>query len=324
MQDLATRNTKTDLAVAESIFGAQNNEDLIAGAEGGFGVVSIKGSKWRIKFGGEDQPITDSEGEMVPSIPVVLIKASAHISKVYYSKQFEEGVDQAPDCMSIDGTVPDAGVPFPQADQCSACPHNVWGSKITESGKKSKACADSRRMAIVPAAVKKADADPEVLLNESYGGPMLLRVPPASLQDLAKYGRELINKHNMSYAAVVTRIGFDPDAAYPKLTFKALRPLTDEEKEVVVSYYETGAFDAILHTAPEMTEAAAAPAKAQTVDADFEEDEEPAKAAPAKPAVRAATPAKPAARPATPAKPAASSDEMDIDGMLEDLNLVDM
>jgi hypothetical protein len=291
MTNAMTKARNTAMTSA-GIFEEDDIDDLIAGAGGSFGVVSIRGGKWRAKYGGEETLITNEEGEAVPSIPLVILKASQAISKIFYAKKYVEGDDQAPDCYSEDGLRPDPSAPDPQHHECATCPMAMWGSAISEySGKKIKRCNDSRRLVVVPAAVRTADADPSVLENEQYGGPMLLRVPPASLGDLAKYGLELKKNHpGMSYKSVVTRFGFDPDSDYPKLTFKAVRPLTDDEKATVVDLYNSGAVDNILSSSGAVAEAPkqepkpkpAAPKK--TVDTDFEEEEP----APTKPAAKQA------------------------------------
>jgi hypothetical protein len=275
MSKALTQKASSNMAIFEE----DDLNDLTAGASGGFGVVSIRGGKWRAKFGGEETLITNEEGEAVPSVPLVIVKASPAVSKIFYAKKYEEGDDAAPDCYSEDGVAPDPSAPDPQHHECATCPMAQWGSAISEySGKKVKRCNDSRRLVVVPAAARSADADPDVLENEQYGGPMLLRVPPASIGDLAKYARELKKNHpGMSYKGIVTRFGFSPDADYPKLTFKAVRPLSDDEKVVVAGFYDSGAVDNILSASDGLAQPAAksaAPAARKTVDTTFEEEEE--------------------------------------------------
>ena len=244
MSKAIAQKTSSNMAIFEE----DDLDDLTSGVSGGFGVISIRGGKWRAKFGGEETLITNEEGEAVPSIPLVIVKASPSVSKIFYAKKYEEGDDQAPDCFSEDGLTPDPSAPDIQHHECATCPMAQWGAAISEySGKKVKRCNDSRRLVVVPAAARTPDADPAVLENEVYGGPMLLRVPPASLGDLAKYARQLKKDHpGMSYKGIVTRFGFSPDTDYPKLMFKAVRPLTDDEKAVVADLYESGAVDNVL------------------------------------------------------------------------------
>ena len=208
-------------------------DDLDAGVSSGFPVMSIRGSKWRIVVGGEEHPIylPDSK-DLAPSIKVVLVRSNANVSKVFYAGAFTEGSDAAPDCYSNNGVAPAADSQNPQCSTCAACPQNAWGSKISPNGSKIKACADVRRVAILPSED----------LNHS---PILLRVPAASLGDLAAYGKAL-KQRKIPYSAVVTRLSFDPDAAYPKIMFNFDRVLTAEEMQTVAGRIQEPIIDDIL------------------------------------------------------------------------------
>lgn len=60
-----------------------------------------------------------------------------------------------------------------------------------------------------------------------------MQVPPTSLRELAAYANRA-KSLGFGYYAVSTRIGFDLNLAYPKLTFDAVRALTDDEAEAVL------------------------------------------------------------------------------------------
>lgn len=208
-------------------------DDLDAGVSVGFPVMSIKGTKWRIIEGGEEKPIyLPGTRDLAPFVKVVIMKANSAISKVFYAGQFVEGSDAPPDCYSNDGIQPAADSVHPQCATCAQCPQNVWGSKISPSGAKIKACGDVRRIAILPAE------------DLSYS-PILLRVPGASLSDLAAYGK-LLRSRKIPYAAVVTKLSFDPDAAFPKILFQFDRVLTAEEMATVASRIDEPVVDDIL------------------------------------------------------------------------------
>lgn len=193
-----------------------SGDDLDAGVSAGFPVMSIRGAKWRIVEGGEEHPIyLPDTTDLAPFVKVVLLRANPAVSKTYYEGQYVEGSDAKPDCHSNDGIKPAADAPSPQAKSCAECPMNVWGSKISPSGSKIKACADVRRIAILPA-------------DDLAYAPILLRVPGASLGDLAAYGKAL-KQRGIPYSAVVTKLSFDPDAAFPKIMFRFERVLTQEE-----------------------------------------------------------------------------------------------
>jgi hypothetical protein len=63
----------------------------------------------------------------------------------------------------------------------------------------------------------------------------LLRVPPASLNPLKDYAEKVLQPRGIYPFAVVTRIGFDTNTAHPKMTFKALRFVNDEEAQTIVA-----------------------------------------------------------------------------------------
>jgi hypothetical protein len=280
-------------------------DDLSAGVTGGFAVMSFKGSRWKIKYQGEEHPILNSDGDPVASLEAVILKANPHITKNYYATGYTEGAAEAPDCFSLDGLRPDPSVEEPQADTCARCPKNVFGSRITPAGKKAKACQDNRRLAIVPAAD---------LTNETFGGPMLLRIPAASLAELAMMGKNL-KARGFPYNAVTVRIGFDIDASYPKLTFRPIRPLTDEEAVQVRELLHDDKLERILAEAVELRDAPAEPEEKK--DDLFEQPvaaAKPTAAAPKAAAPKAA--AKPAAAKPAAAKPAAKPAAVAGDGDL--------
>jgi len=205
------------------------NADLTAHAGGGFPVMSIKGKKWTVVRDGEKNVLPNPKDPESPatSIDVVIIKANKGTSKVFYLKGYdpESSDKQKPDCYSSDGVSPAADAQSPQSKKCATCPHNQWGSRITEKGaSKGKACNDTVRLAIAPAG--------------QVNDPMLLRVPPASIRNLGEYG-QLLAKRGVGYNMVVTKIGFDVEAESPKLTFKPVGFLDDasytEVQEVMES-----------------------------------------------------------------------------------------
>jgi hypothetical protein len=218
------------------------SDDLSEGVGGGITVISIKGKVFRVRQGDSETPITDpNTGGAMPYIDVIIVDGNRNISKTYYKKAFKEGEDAAPDCMAIDGKVPDPGVPDRQSPTCAACRHNVYGSKITEQGTKTWACANSRRLAVVPA------NDPS---GESYGGPALLRVPGGSLANLKAY-RDELKRQGGEYPLVVTRVGMRMDAAAPVLEFRAIRILTPDEFSAVDRMRQTGVAKGIVTSAIE-------------------------------------------------------------------------
>jgi hypothetical protein len=213
--------------------------------------MGYKGKVWSTRFGGVDTPLMREDGDGARgSIEVVIVKAAAPISKIFYKGGYVEGSTAAPDCWSASGVAPDGSVQNKVHATCADCPMNAWGSRVTEAGKQGKACADSRRIAVVPV----ADID-----NELFGGPMLLRIPAASLKDLKAYG-DLLNSYQYPYYACATRISFDPKEAYPKFVFNAIRPLTDDEGRKIMALRDDKRVATVLNESSDQRVAAAAPA----------------------------------------------------------------
>lgn len=277
--------------------GAAQADDLSAGVQSGFGIMGFKGKVWSLRKGGADTPLMRPDGDGPRnSIEVVILKASGHVSKIWYENGYVEGSTASPDCFSANGVTPDPSSKKRQGNACATCPMNQWGSRITPAGKQGKACSDSKRLAITPA---------DDIKNEAFGGPLLLRVPAASLRDLASYG-EKMQALGYPYFAIATRIAFDASEAYPKFTFGAIRPLSDAEAEVVLEMRESRQVTTIL---AEGSETAAAPVQqaAQIASAFEQPPVQPVAApqimapvAPIQQAAPAPQPAQPSQRVATP------------------------
>lgn len=198
-----------------------SSDDLISGAGGGFPIISIKGKVFHQVRGGERTLITraGTDDEPAAAIEVVVLRANPALSKTYYTGGYTDGAEDKPTCYSNDGIAPAQDAQEPQAQKCATCPHNQWGSKISENGSKVKACSDFRRLAVAPIAQ----------LND----PMLLRVPAASLKALKEYG-DVLKKRGVKYPSVLTKIGMDFSVAHPQLTFKPVAFLNEAQANQVV------------------------------------------------------------------------------------------
>ena len=248
-----------------------------AAAGSGFPTISIKGKVFHIVRGGDKELVTKpgADDEPASNLEAVVVSVNPQRSKVYYAKGYTEGSDEKPECYSNNGLTPELDATNPQAAKCAACKHNIFGSKITEDGRKAKACADSMRLAVAAAGQ----------LND----PMLLRVPAASLKALGQYG-ELLAKRGVEPHQVVTKIGFDYTVAHPQLTFKPVGFVTDD---MLVE---------IEHTRQEpvtkqITGELAVPRSDAPVE-EFQQEAQPKPAAKAKPAAEPVeeAPPKPAAK----------------------------
>lgn len=310
-------NTLPDFLIASD---GVDNEEFSHGAGEGFGVLSFRGKVWRLKHKGEEHVLTKG-GEPITRLNVVLLRANKSYSKIFYAKKYAEGDDAAPDCFSADGEVPDPSAAAPQAKQCSVCPNNAWGSRITDDGRKAKACQDSRRMAVL-----LVDPALDIMTDE----PVLLRVPPASLGELKTYADGMA-KAGVPLWKIITQVGFDLDSAYPKLLFKAFG-WDEGQIENWRGLREGDVVERILHSSAEAapTTKAASAVRAPVVDADEQgedEDEDEGESPPSPPPASKAketTPSKPrkAAVKAAPKKPEPEVEE--VEHVSDDVNLDDI
>ncbi len=210
--------------------GKESIGDLTQGVMAGFPTISYRGKVWRIRKGGEETNYVDEKGDAVQSLEFVLAKANPQFAKVFYKAAFEEGATTKPDCWSADGLKPDVNVLEPVCKTCAACPNNAWGSRVSESGKKGKLCADRRRVAVV--------GPQDLTTNGVDCQKFLLHIPAGSLKGLSEYAEKILKPKGIPYYAVVTRVGFDTTQAHPVLTFKATRYLTEPEARAILEIRE--------------------------------------------------------------------------------------
>ena len=212
--------------VFQQAFGAAPQESLADGIGASYGIIGYKGKVLSLRYRGETKIfVRPDDGTPAGYIDVIILRSAKNKSKSYYP-EYQEGASDRPICASLDGIVPDEDVQQKQSNACAVCPRNVW--KTTPDGRKKRECADFKRLAVLlmPAQTKAMFGTP---LME----PVFLRVPAASLNDLANFGERMSNM-GWHYSSYITRISFDPTAAYPKFVFEALKGLTDAEAPVVL------------------------------------------------------------------------------------------
>lgn len=261
-------------------------DEFSRGVTAGFPVISYRGKVWRVKKGGEEQVYLNENKEAVQSIELVLVRSNPNLAKIFYEGAYTEGDNSPPRCWSADGLKPDIGVQKPIAKVCAGCPNNVRGSKITPSGKKTRACADHRRMAVA----FRHDVE-TAALDPNHEVPMLLlRTPPASLNPLKDYIDGVLKPKGVPPFAVFTRIGFEVTAAHPQLTFKGVQFLNDDQAQVVMALRESDDTKRILAEAAEYSGAGTTDEASQSEAAAPAAEARPAQAAPAPSTKKAAAP----------------------------------
>jgi len=220
--------------------------------------ISIMGGVWRLIVGGEEIAKVEDR-----SIDVVIVNAAAKNSRTFYKGAYsEETKGQLPDCWSNDGIKPDAKAESPQASACANCPMNVAGSGQGTS----RACRYSRRIAVVMANdVHSSEVYQLVLPSQSIFGKAEGGKMP--LEAYAKF----IGGHGLSISSVVTELKFDTASATPKIIFRAVRPLTEDEMEVAVEKGQSqDAVQAITYNPAQTDRTGGAPAAKPAVKAEAE------------------------------------------------------
>jgi hypothetical protein len=199
-------------AVAKALMGG-------GGGGGGGKRISIKGGVFRLLADGKE--IASIEDR---HLDVIIANAAADIGRTFYAGAYDPEKSAAPDCWSADGNTPSVEAKNPQSKTCATCPQNVKGSGSGES----RACKFSQRLAVV--------------LESDMGGDVLqLQVPAASLFGQAesenmplKAYANWLGAQNISPDEVVTRMKFDTKAQSPKLFFRPVRWLDDDEHDIVL------------------------------------------------------------------------------------------
>jgi hypothetical protein len=208
-------------------------ESLADGIGSSYGIVGYKGKVWSLRLRGETYMfVRPDDGSPAAFLDVIVLRQLPNKSKSYYPKDtYQDGqIGTRPVCSALDGVTPDADIATPQSNACAVCPRNVF--KINPEGRKTRECSDYKRLAvlILPSLTK-------ALLGAALMEPVFLRVPAASLNDLALLG-EGMSAQGFHYSSYITRIGFNPEKPHPQMTFRALQALTDKEAPTVLPLRE--------------------------------------------------------------------------------------
>lgn len=243
-------------AFLKSLPRAPINDDLKSGMHTGVSVprISIKGAKFHLVENGEVETVQkpDSDGELAPvsSLAVVILGANKGLYKTFYAKKFDPDSDEAtaPECYSYDGVVPSPMSTAKQAEACAGCPQNVWGSKITEQGNKTRACSDNKLLAVMAT----GGITNELGLDNIFGKVYQVKVTPSALsRSRADRNADPSSPHSFAefvdginaypvgggetasvpVRAVSVKLFFDIKAQYPLLRFKLGRFLTEKEHQ---------------------------------------------------------------------------------------------
>lgn len=181
--------------------------------------ISIKGGVFREILNGKEVNVSEER-----AMNVVIINASK-LSRMYFEGTYTEGVALKPTCWSSDSQTPDEGVTQKQASKCADCKQNIKGSGANGG----RSCRFQQRLALL--------LDGNIDKKEVYQ----LTLPATSIFGDGEKGKlplqgyvRYVAAHNTRVEAIVTEMRFDTSSPTPKLVFKPVRALTDDEAKVVV------------------------------------------------------------------------------------------
>lgn len=194
---------------------------IAGGAGGGSRRISIKGGVFREIVGGKEVRVSEDR-----AINVVMINA-APVSRMFFAGTYTEGEVTKPTCWSSDTQRPDSAVPVDQRQSqfCKDCPQHIKGSGQGET----RACRFQQRIAVM--------LDGELEKREVYQ----VTLPATSVfgdadgkkMPLQAYGRHL-KAYNTPAISIITEMRFDTSSPTPKLVFKPVRELEEQELAIAV------------------------------------------------------------------------------------------
>ena len=128
-------------------------------------------------------------------VDVVIIDLNDHLSKEYRPEtdKWDPSNPTPPACFSDNGLAPSQSAGSPQSPTCASCPHNAWGSRISNMGSKVKACRDIQKCAVIAPGMQ---------------GVYRLTITPNALTNFRQYLAKFSNAQ-FDMEDVVTRIEFE-------------------------------------------------------------------------------------------------------------------
>ena len=186
--------------------------------------ITLRGRVFRLVDGGKEiAKNTD------PYMDVVIVNGSRAVQKSYYGAEYNPDETSVPDCWSSDGERPDADVPDPQGARCKECKQAIKGS----AGAGRAACRYSMRLAVTLRNNVGGDIYQLILPQKSLFGQGDVDHMP--FLQYAKYVAQSGYNLNM----LSTRMTFDTDSDFPKLTFSNAEFLDKETYDTAIEQGES-------------------------------------------------------------------------------------
>jgi hypothetical protein len=157
--------------------------------------MSIKGKKFSI-----------GDEKLGTTLDVVILADMYDYS--YYDRDYDPDTITPPACFAIGSVLsemmPHETSPDKQSATCQSCPKNEFGSAKNGKG---KACRNGRRLLV--AAVTNN--------QPNLGDLAIINIPPTSLKAYARYTKNITVVHKLPTWAVITKLTFDDDSAWPSI-----------------------------------------------------------------------------------------------------------
>jgi len=176
------------------------------------------------------------------TLKAIIIKA-APISRTYYAGEYDKANPSSPTCWSDDTRTgrPSEGVSEEgrQSATCFDCQWNIKGSGVGDS----RGCRFNQRIAVMLSNEEGGVVDPTLFQ---------IQLPATSVfgdnpqrMSMQAYARHL-NTHKTPLASVITELYFEKKRAIPKLLFRPLRAVTEDEFALAVSAQQNPETDNVL------------------------------------------------------------------------------
>ncbi len=227
MPDKETTALATQSTTAAAVFDASflpNTADIMEVMEANMEGIDLRFEKVKVPSGGGlswKVPNEDGGADSINELIGVII--DHHPINAYWAKEYS-GEKNPPDCSSLDG-ITGIDIDLNSKKPCATCPMNQYGTALKGKG---KACKNMHRV---------------YLVREGEIFPLLIAVPPTSLENFKQYARRLTAKMRKS-SSVLTKLTLaeaknDGGIEFSKIEFRRAGDLEKESAQKMSEFAKT-------------------------------------------------------------------------------------
>ncbi|MCJ8335426.1 MAG: hypothetical protein MJH10_14465 [Epibacterium sp.] len=192
--------------------------------------------------------------EAMPGNQIAAVILDSVYENTYYPNEWQAGKIENPLCYAfarneddlepyIEGMQKQMEHFEPQAESCTECAFNEWGSSPKGKG---KACQQRRRLYMIPAGFyspgRNGGFDLDLFDNPSDLEDLdaaMLKVPVTSTKNWAKYVHEVSREYSRPPMGVFTRVYLEPDAKSQfQVRFEVIDLVPDHMLETIFALHE--------------------------------------------------------------------------------------